>query len=356
MKRLSDFKEEIHKCSRCGICQGECPIYKVTGNDCCVSRGQFIMLKGYLDGRFEMSPTINKYLDLCLKCGACAKNCPSGVETLDIIVAAKNEYFNMHKIEKLKSLLQRILVFGLIPKIFSLFRFRGKSKHFEKKVLYFGGCASRFKTDKDVIKIMNDIGIEVVNPDFSCCGISLFSRGDLVGFNKSIKNYVNILKKYEIKEILTTCASCEKSLKNYAKWVDSEELKDYLAQIKVKNIYEYLIENNAKFNLKKGVKVTFHKPCHIDNYENIKSLLNNCKNLEYIEMEGFDKCCGLNGLFKFRFYTKLINVFKSKRKSIKETGVKVVLTSCLGCESALKAYSLGRYRVYDLINFLAKNT
>ena len=48
MKQLVDFKKEIHKCSKCGLCQAECPIYKITGNDCSVSRGQFIMLKGFL--------------------------------------------------------------------------------------------------------------------------------------------------------------------------------------------------------------------------------------------------------------------------------------------------------------------
>jgi len=50
MKRLSDFEKQIHKCSKCGLCQAECPVYQVTGNDCTVSRGQFVMLKAVLDG------------------------------------------------------------------------------------------------------------------------------------------------------------------------------------------------------------------------------------------------------------------------------------------------------------------
>ena len=100
MKQLIEFKEEIHKCSKCGLCQAECPIYKVTGNDCTVSRGLFMMLYGVLKGELKMSKVINQYLELCLKCGACAKSCPSGVSAVDIIVAAKAEYFRLHPTEK----------------------------------------------------------------------------------------------------------------------------------------------------------------------------------------------------------------------------------------------------------------
>ncbi len=67
------------------------------------------MLDGLLKGDLKMSKTINNYLDLCLKCGACSKFCPSGIDIIDIIAAAKYEYFKSHKIEKLISLFQKRL-------------------------------------------------------------------------------------------------------------------------------------------------------------------------------------------------------------------------------------------------------
>ena len=100
MKQLVDFKENIHKCSKCGICQGECPIYQVTGNDCAVSRGMFVMLRGCLNGELKLNKNINRYLELCLKCSACSKFCPSGVDAVDIIIAAKQEYFKKNFIER----------------------------------------------------------------------------------------------------------------------------------------------------------------------------------------------------------------------------------------------------------------
>ena len=93
MKDLAEYKDEIHSCSKCGLCQSVCPIYEVTKNDCSVSRGMFIMLKGLLKGELKMSKKLNRYLDLCLKCGACTKFCPSGINIVDIIASAKAKYF-----------------------------------------------------------------------------------------------------------------------------------------------------------------------------------------------------------------------------------------------------------------------
>ena len=103
MRKLKDFKDEIHKCSKCGLCQGVCPVYQVTGNDCTVSRGQFIMLKGLIKGDLKMTRKINRYLSLCLKCGKCSEFCPSGIDTVDIIASAKCEYFKSNVFEKISN-------------------------------------------------------------------------------------------------------------------------------------------------------------------------------------------------------------------------------------------------------------
>ena len=60
MKDLKDYKEEIHRCSKCGLCQAVCPIYQETGNECSVSRGQFIMLGGVIkDGKLWGRGTVD---------------------------------------------------------------------------------------------------------------------------------------------------------------------------------------------------------------------------------------------------------------------------------------------------------
>ena len=63
MKNLNDFKDDINKCSKCGLCQSVCPVYKITGNDCAVSRGKFVMLDGVIKGDLKLNKNIEKYLD-----------------------------------------------------------------------------------------------------------------------------------------------------------------------------------------------------------------------------------------------------------------------------------------------------
>ena len=344
MQQLSDCKEKIHSCSKCGLCQAVCPIYKITGNDCTVSRGQFIMLYGLLNGKLQMSKKINKYLDLCLKCGACSKFCPSGIDVVEIVTLAKAEYFKQHKFEKIKSFIQKKLVFDFGLNFINFFHKKTESKKFDKKVIYFGGCSSKIRGNDSVIKILNRCGIEVITRNFDCCGIPFYVRGDLETFKLCKDNFIQQIKNCGTTEVVTTCASCEKTLKSYN--IDG---------INIKNIFEYLAENDIKMTLKKPQKVTFHKPCNINNYDEIKQILNNIDNLTYVEMENFDKCCGLNGVSKINEYKTMCKLFKEKRKNILNTEAETVLTCCLGCEFALKLYSAFQYKVCDLTNFLEKN-
>ena len=124
----------------------------------------------------------------------------------------------------------------------------------------------------------------------------------------------------------------------------------------MKKIFEYIKENELKLSLKKPVKVTFHKPCNIDNFQDIKWILNNTNNLEYVEMENFDSCCGLNGISKLNEYGIMYKIFKNKHNNIVKTGTKTVLTSCIGCEIALNLFSAGKYRVFDFTDFIAAST
>ena len=344
MKHLAEYKEEIHSCSKCGLCQSVCPVYKITGNDCTVSRGLFIMLKGVIKGDLKMSKNLNRYLDLCLKCGACSKFCPSDIDVVDIIASAKAEYFKSHFFEKIISFVQKIFFFQAAVSFLRLFSHNMQSKKFEKKVIYFGGCSGKIKGNRAVVKILNSCGIEVITPDFKCCGIPFYVRGDSDNFNEYKKSYLEIMQKYGITDVVTTCASCEKTIKSFS------------SDINVRNIFEYLRENNLKLKLKKKTKVTFHKPCNIDNYDDIKLILENTDNLEYTEMEGFDECCGLNGISKLKEYKIMSKIFKRKYENIRKSGCKTVLTSCLGCEAALSFYSFGKYKVQDFTEFLAENT
>lgn len=71
MNNLKDYEEDIYKCSRCGLCQFVCPVFKASVNECAVSRGKFNMLNGVIKGELSLNRKIKSYLDLCTGCNAC---------------------------------------------------------------------------------------------------------------------------------------------------------------------------------------------------------------------------------------------------------------------------------------------
>ena len=72
--------EKFLDCVHCGLCTAACPTYLVTGDENNSPRGRIYLMRSVVDGRLELSPTVERHLDLCLDCRSCETACPSGVQ------------------------------------------------------------------------------------------------------------------------------------------------------------------------------------------------------------------------------------------------------------------------------------
>ncbi len=351
MKQLKDYKEEIHRCSKCGICQHACPVYQQTGNDCTVSRGQFIMLNGVIKGDLKLDKNVNKYLDLCLKCNKCKSACPTGIDVVQIILSAKHEYFKNSLEGKIYSFLESKPVFdtalNFIGKVFRMFKPKKKLTKLENpkaKAVYFGGCLEKFHPEvRDyVVELLHKMNIEVLDVEFGCCGMPFLTTGNLDRFEEQKAENLKKLEGLEYDYFITDCASCE-----YI-W---RELSD----IKVTNIYELIAESELAFVAERHATVTYHKPCHEKNMEYIEQVLNKCQNIDYKELDGYDECCGFAGLEHPTSLGIWSKVSKKKAKNIEKTGSDYVLTTCAGCTISIGLATLFKTKVKRLITFLSEN-
>lgn len=358
MKTLKDFESELNKCSKCGLCESVCPLYKISPNDCVASKGKFIMLHGVTKGDLELSKNINNYLDMCLKCGKCNAFCPSGIDVCQIVNVAKYEYMKSTFVSKIINFLEGRLIFSNIIKLGAIISkpFRPKKRIIDNptmKVVYFKGCINQVCPRNDIYlnKIFKDLPIQVLEPDFECCGLPFLSEGNLERFLEVAKSNIAKLD-VDYDYIVTDCASCESTLLDYKNYVESP-----IKTEKSVNWGDLIALKGLKFKFKKPVKVTFHKPCHLKNDAFLERIMANCENVEYVKMDGYDDCCGFAGSFGIKNHKFTSKLAKLKGENIKSTKADYVITTCPVCLLGLNEavmLSGSKTKVVSLLEFLAK--
>lgn len=403
MKKIIDFKDEIHKCSKCGLCQSVCPIYEQTGNDCTVSRGKFIMLNGVVKGDLKLNKNINKYLDMCLKCNACKNFCPSGIDARKIFLSAKGEYFENCPTSVFVKAFQSKFVFNMVLNLTKIASKLYRSLKFHKiinnrcvrhtlqnswlgkkailanefvsfglprqgyapprndtkeanefvicpppqpsplkgggsiplTVIYFKGCVNEYINPRSKMaaeSILTKMGVEIINTKFDCCGVPFLSCGNLEQFKKQAEyNLSQIPDDFDY--FLTDCASCQNAFFEYENYVEDERLIEKLKKINEKslNVVDFIVRNAKGFEFEEKTTFTFHKPCHLENLTFIEDFLKKSKNVEYVEMDEFDKCCGFSGEFALKNSELSEKISAKKAQNAIKTKAEYIVTSCPAC-------------------------
>ena len=357
MKTLKDFEKELQKCSKCGMCESVCPLFKIEPNDCIASKGKFVMLYGVTKGELKLSKNINKYLDKCLKCEKCNKFCPAGIDVCQILSHAKHDYAKNKPFGKLIFLLQSKLIFSNIIKLADIITkpFRPKkNKNGEKTVIYFKGCVNRIipNTDKYISKLFRK-DINIIEPDFDCCGLPFLTEGNMERFIESAKSNLDKFTT-DAEYIVTDCASCESTLMSYPKYIDDA------AKIKVRTFVNWgdlIAESKLRFKAKKELKITFHKPCHLKSDDFFEKILEKSEGIKYIKMKDYDNCCGFAGSFAIKNPRLSQIISKRKAQAINETGADYVITTCPSCILGLRQGLMltgSKTKVVSLLEFLCE--
>ena len=327
MKYLKDFESDLNKCSKCGLCESVCPLFKLNPNDCVASKGKFIMLHGVTKGDLTLSKNINKYIDMCLKCGKCKIFCPSGIDICQILATAKYEYMKNTLWGKFINFLESKYVFGLFLQLGALVSapYRPEKSHKKpvQKVVYFKGCVNKIcpQTDNYLNKIFKNVPFEIIEPDFDCCGIPFLSEGNMERFIQAAEHNLKLLD-IDYDYLVTDCASCESTLHDYPKILDCGE-----------NVLN--VVNWGELIADKGLKFRFKKPV----------------------MENYDDCCGFSGSFALKNRKLSMELSKQKAKNIVQTGADYVITTCPACVLGLKQglfLTGGKTKIVSLLEFLAK--
>ncbi|MHA1467015.1 MAG: heterodisulfide reductase-related iron-sulfur binding cluster [Promethearchaeota archaeon] len=132
------------------------------------------------------------------------------------------------------------------------------------------------------------------------------------------------------------------------------------------DINEYLIKEIGidEFNKRDltplPIKVTYHDPCHLNRHQEIseepRKLLRIIPGMEFIDVEGSDRCCGAGGGVRAGCRELSQNIADIKINILNEPNPDVIATSCSFCflqlSDAVKDAGLNK-KVMNVIDLLA---
>ena len=376
---MSDWKEEVNKCSKCGKCQTVCPVYLETGDESSVSRGKISLDEALRDKQIVYTERLREHVYSCKKCMRCRKVCPSDVDYEVIITALLRGVADEMGIPLLpkiifRYILPRRILFDLMLKVGSKiqrfipgkrsgqmrhlpllfmgkrwiptlakktalqkFRITRKLKNPKMRVGLFTGCLINYiyvDIAEAVVDVLNRMNIEVVIPQGQlCCGTPSSTMGDHKSSKKLAEVNREVFETQNLDAIVSACATCTKSIKlDYLRTLGPswQQMSD-----KIYDISEF-IEKYCGDDFKTkplDEKVTYHDPCHLMWVRGIteepRDVLK--KSSDFVDMDMAGSCCGGGGIFTIIHYDLTLKMLERKVNSIERSGADTVATNCPGC-------------------------
>ncbi len=293
---LSLIKEEVYKCSKCGLCQSVCPLYLATKNEMYLSRGRYNVLNNFFNNRKNLSSKFIKDIDICLNCNECKNFCPSSIDAEAVFTQIKHKFNYKYGIIPFSVSYFINLHLHKIKKIFSKdklykVKVRRKKHKFQqnnKKIVYFEGCFNKYINPSDKnssLNIMEKLGFQIININSCCCGLPFYSEGNLKAFKI---NADKIIKSIPVNAdyIICSCDSCYATLKKAFKNNSISEKLLRLEDLLRLNNYQLPVCSNTVVHRTLGRKEEYYLPLNIKtiNKKGSCSLMENFFMLKYKEL------------------------------------------------------------------------
>jgi glycolate oxidase iron-sulfur subunit len=381
-------------CIRCGLCLSVCPTYREHLTEPASPRGRVALARKGLEGQLELSPNLIEQMYGCFACMACNDACPVGIHPADLTLAMRYVQEQRQPAGWKKTLFEgliphpwrmelatlplrlyetlgiRRLVYALglrriLPKqmrdmeamlprlpqrplrhvLPEFIPARGKVKH---RVGFFLGCAQSLlfsDVSAATLRVLNRNGCEIIIPrNVKCCGMPALGYGRLDLVREQAKHNIRIfLDDKDVDEIITDCATCGSTLKQYGEYLKDDpewaDNADYFSK-NVRDVSEFLAE--IALEKPKGrveARVTYHDPCHLRRAQQVwkqpRELLGMIDGLEFVELPEADWCCGSAGSQLITHYETSSQVMDRKMDNLKSTQAQVIASGCPGCQMQL---------------------
>jgi glycolate oxidase iron-sulfur subunit len=387
-------QEDVNYCIRCGLCLSVCPTYKDSLRETESPRARVALVAKAIEGELELTRNFKDHMYRCLACLACQEICPVGIRPADLCLEARYAIEQATPTPPLKPVLFR----GVFPRTGALemltkpvvayersglrrianaagatrllpaqlqdmermlpnkLPLRGTRHQLPDVVLakgerrahvaYFLGCVQGVmmaEGSKATVDVLAENGADIVIPkNVKCCGMPMVGYGFKDTAREMARHNIDLLLGLNVDAIITDCATCGSSLKEYPHWLAgdpeyAERAQEFAA--KVRDISEFLAEIGIRPPAGKvDARVTYHDPCHLCRAQGIREQpreMLRAAGVELVEMDGADTCCGSAGTQLITHYHTSVGVLERKMDNVAVTGAEVIASGCPGCQMQL---------------------
>jgi glycolate oxidase iron-sulfur subunit len=168
-----------------------------------------------------------------------------------------------------------------------------------------------------------------------------FGRIDLV--KQQARHNIALFEKAETEFIITDCATCGSTLKDYGHLLANDPAWAARASefsARVRDISEFLVsipleKPQGQFE----ARVTYHDPCHLRRGQGVwkepREILKMIDGVEFVELPEADWCCGLAGTQLITHYETSLKVLKRKTDNLSSTQADYIASGCPACQMQL---------------------
>jgi len=359
-------KHKLLECIQCGMCTGSCP----------VARKANLNVRRYMRevsaaGRVSIHP--QDELWSCTTCATCGIRCPKEIIPYDFLIDIRSLVVEKGQIAPtLRDALESIFKNGNPWE-----RIRSKRsewaeglniKHVSQgvEILYFVGCTPAYdprvqEVARSLVKCFEKAGVNfgTLGDEENCCGNEVYGIGEKGLFEFLVEENTKIFKKYDTKQVVTSCPHAYHSFKNRYGQASFEVLH-----------HTHLLADligKSKLAFSKGYNKTviYHDPCFLGKqngvYEEPRKIIESIPSVKLVEFDRSRErslCCEGGG---GRMWVDIPGerLAEIRVKNAAEVGAEVVATACPFClltfEDAIKTTGLeGKIQVMDIAELLSQ--
>ena len=389
--------EDMLQCMRCGFCLPTCPTFVLTGRERSSPRGRVALARAVAEGKLPFGEAMKEEAYFCLDCRACTTACPSGVKAGEVMEVCRSQVHQQQPLPKWQAgfrnfILQKMLpdpnmleismlparlyqklgiqwlvrhsrllklgpewmdkAEGMLPELHPPLRPQlpdvipaiGEQRG---RVAFFLGCIMTLmypEVSRQTVKVLTHQGFEVITPkDQKCCGAPHLNEGDRSTTRSLAQHNLDLFMALEVDAIVTDCAGCGATLKEYEELLEEVGDHDKLSAFrsKIKDVSEFLAEQGLRTEGLKPVKkiVTYHEPCHLCHAQGIskqpRDLIKAIPGIDYRELNEASWCCGSAATFSLKYTDESQQILDRKLENVQSSGAELLITANPGCHLQL---------------------